>query len=598
MSAVPDGDRIEVAALGELKQITSGKQGAAYAVPSQKILDTWDAAFTEYGPETRPSLDVNALVAVVEFARGLPGEQGRMLAERVAWPYRVVVRDGTTVGFLARAVPRDFRLRLRGPQGEEEHVAQVQHLLNGPEMLARQGVAIDDRTRLELLRDVAETLALLHSLSITVGDAWPRNLLFSARARPHCFFTDADSMCLGGWAPLSRAETWGWNIPAGEALGTPAADAYRFALLAIRLFGGDQLTRDPMHLARVSPDLVVLAQRGLSENVIERPLPTEWLGPLASAIVALPAAAFHFAPTQTAQPGPVPGSVSAPPVLMYQTGPMPVVQMPMYQTGQMPAVPMYNTGQMPALPVPVSAGPAPLPVPMMGPAAATAAKSTAFLWWPLAAVAAVALAVVLVPIVTKATRSHSSIDSGSQSSTYNGANGAPGGTVNGNGNVGPTAPSQGVGSTDGSDQVNAFETVLAASIRDRTNLLRSLQEVAGCVNVQLALSTLQAVASGRAAEIQMAEGLETYAIDVGDPNAARDDLVSALQYSLAADQEYVTWAEGRVNSGCSRASRTPPSYLEGVNQSHQADAQKDNFVGDWTPIAEAYGVAAPAAGTI
>src|SRR5207237_112426 len=88
----------------------------------------------------------------------------------------------------------------------------------------------------------------------------------------------------------------------GEELATDHSDAYKFGLLAIRLFAGDQSARDPDVLSRVAPELAALASRSLSTTPGQRPKPADWLAPLDAAI---PAASLSL-------PGQPPGPARGP----------------------------------------------------------------------------------------------------------------------------------------------------------------------------------------------------------------------------------------------------------------------------------------------
>ena len=175
-------------------------------------------------------------------------------------------------------------------------------LLNGRRFLDNVGLAISMRQRLELLAAVADTMAFLHAHSIAVGDFSCTNLLFSLTPRPACFFLDCDSMSWGGRTALPAGETPEWELPAGEALATTAGDVYKFALLVLRMHTGAQHHRDATRLpADTWPPLRAQIERTLSSPPYQRPLITDWTGPLHAAAAAAPATI----PELPAEPGPV-----------------------------------------------------------------------------------------------------------------------------------------------------------------------------------------------------------------------------------------------------------------------------------------------------
>ena len=99
----------------------------------------------------------------------------------------------------------------------------------GGHFLEYVGIEISIRQRIQLLSSVAETLAFLHAHSIAVGDFSCKNILFSLRPTPSCFFIDCDSTSAGRRAvPFRPGRHPNGNCPRGEQLGTPAADVYKF----------------------------------------------------------------------------------------------------------------------------------------------------------------------------------------------------------------------------------------------------------------------------------------------------------------------------------------------------------------------------------
>lgn len=264
-----DSPEIDHARLGPLRQIGSGGQGKVF-----ELLDKADGSvYKEYSPRVIDDLDVDALRRFTRFAKRLDEPAKIALLGRTAWPQVIVRRDGVVRGFLMRRVPWGYTAELRfGPEVTRE-LAQVQFLLNHAAYLRERGLHVSDGFRLEFLRDTAETLALFHRLGISVGDLSPNNLLFSLTDRPRCFFIDCDTMCLHGDSVLPQVETPDWQAGGGEP-GTPASDAYKFGLLVVRLFAGDQQTKDP-EAVPVGLRTPVLAS--LSANPDRRPATADWL---------------------------------------------------------------------------------------------------------------------------------------------------------------------------------------------------------------------------------------------------------------------------------------------------------------------------------
>jgi hypothetical protein len=271
---------IDVEHLGALTEIGRGGQGRVFAVADSRIV------YKEYSAATLPEVNVEALKAAVALITDLGPRTAQDLYARTAWPMATVEREGKLIGFLMRAVPDAYRIQLTLPTGQVSRPAGVQYLLNTDEYLEERGLRFTDRMRLELLRDTAETLDRLHGLGIAVGDLSPNNLLFSLVSRPRCLFIDCDGMRIRGTSIMPQSETTDWDVGgvSDEELATPASDTYKFALLAIRLFAGDQQSRNPNALATSDPKLAELAAASLSRDPGRRPPLSEWVATLDAAL--------------------------------------------------------------------------------------------------------------------------------------------------------------------------------------------------------------------------------------------------------------------------------------------------------------------------
>ncbi|MBM7086640.1 hypothetical protein ACN267_25975 [Micromonospora sp. WMMD734] len=304
---------VSLSALGPRTRIGTGGQGTVYALTEDP---RW--VYKEYATRFVDDVDVTTLNRFVRLAAAA-GPDAETLLGLAAWPTAIVRKEGVVRGFLMPRVPDRFRVRIQLPRGPDTVLAQVQYLLNSDDYLLDRGLHIDDRTRLELLRDTGEALTLLHRLGICVGDLSPNNLLFSLDSRPRCYFIDCDAMRLDGDSVLAQAETPEWHVPDADAeeLATPATDAYKFGLLAVRLFAGDQQTRDPQAArTRLDRQLVTLAARSLDPAPHLRPAPQQWSDALERSIRRTP----PTAPPQRAAAAPTgpeptrPDAVRADPV--------------------------------------------------------------------------------------------------------------------------------------------------------------------------------------------------------------------------------------------------------------------------------------------
>ncbi|MET8461555.1 hypothetical protein ABZ422_20085 [Micromonospora zamorensis] len=267
--------RVTLASLGPLgDELGSGGQGKVYALPQSR---SPSLVYKAYSEEMLTVLDTDVLTAMIEVPSGLSAQDRHELLAAAAWPRDIVTENDHVRGFTMALVPQRFHTTLKLLYERPVRLGQTQLLLNPPDYLHRVELRIDDQFRLELLADVARTLRLFHRLGLTVGDLSPNNLIYSRTGKPRCHFIDCDAMQLNGRTVLPQVETTDWEVPeGGGALGSKASDAYKFALLCVRLFAGDQSTTDPSALLRAGPGVHALAVRALSGDAGDRPGLGKW----------------------------------------------------------------------------------------------------------------------------------------------------------------------------------------------------------------------------------------------------------------------------------------------------------------------------------
>jgi hypothetical protein len=269
--------RIDLSNLVLGSALGGGGQGKVTEVNGLVIKGHWPAALKIYTPGAR-NPDTAVLERIVGFPRQLSSGDSSWLDEHTAWPAVIAEDDGVVCGFLMRAIPPafyfDFQTQTRGP---ERKPAEIAFLLNPETYVRNSGIAITDHDRLALLTSLAGALSRLHGLGVVVGDLSPKNLLFSLGPSPGCFVIDCDAMRVRGETVLEQIQTPDWEVPAGEMSATPAADAFKFGLLAIRLFARDQSSQDTTALAAVSPELGRLAQLSQHRDPVQRPSPGTWM---------------------------------------------------------------------------------------------------------------------------------------------------------------------------------------------------------------------------------------------------------------------------------------------------------------------------------
>ncbi|MEY9995977.1 hypothetical protein ABIE67_008009 [Streptomyces sp. V4I8] len=272
-------------------RLGDGGQGIVYGVPRAPGKLSGQLAYKEYRPQVRP--DPVALQALAASLFTLDPADQSFLSDRLAWPTAIVYRgraplqlplsahSGTTVvGFLMQRVGSEFELNSAAIGGVKQQ--GLEFLLNPEAFLQTIGLTLDDRTRLDLLTDLASTLSRLHKGGVVVGDLSPKNVLFTLDGGPRVLLIDCDSMRYRTQDVLPQVETIGWSVPE-SAKATPASDTYKFGLIAARLFNQDQVSTDLGPLRGVAADVADLAQRSTQSDPARRPALAEWLHPLEQA---------------------------------------------------------------------------------------------------------------------------------------------------------------------------------------------------------------------------------------------------------------------------------------------------------------------------
>lgn len=137
-----------------------------------------------------------------------------------------------------------------------------------------------------------------------------------------------------------------------------------------------------------------------------------------------------------------------------------------------------------------------------------------------------------------------------------------------------------------SSQAAAINSLLSSSASARQSLPGAVSNVLHCTKVAGAVGQIQVVVTQRNTEVSQASTLSVSALANG--TTVKSDLLTALRSSLAADSDYLTWAQHQ-SSKCKPGAQTS-AYQAALGADSQAATAKKTFVGVWNPVAATYGL--------
>jgi hypothetical protein len=129
--------------------------------------------------------------------------------------------------------------------------------------------------------------------------------------------------------------------------------------------------------------------------------------------------------------------------------------------------------------------------------------------------------------------------------------------------------------------------LLSSSAATRRTLQGAVSEVNDCADLPSAVSRIQNAVNQRSTEYSQASALSTSAL--ADGTVMKTDLAAALRSSLAADRDYLAWAQQQLTAGCAPATQSS-AYNAAYTADAQANAAKEEFVQLWDPVAARYGI--------
>lgn len=214
--------------LGPMTALSQGGESIVYAldlIPQQ--------LYKRYSQDVRTDRESD-LISLIDLPGAMRDEHRDLVIERTAWPQRAVFSEGgALVGVVIPRAPGDFwfspvRSQIVRPLAELFFPEKIHGRVRWPEL--------DEVT--QVLRHVAELVAVLHGYGVVLGDISHANCLFRLDPSPSVYALDCDGYFPPGGDHDRYVQTPDWDDPLC-AEPAYASDDYKLALLILRTLHGD-----------------------------------------------------------------------------------------------------------------------------------------------------------------------------------------------------------------------------------------------------------------------------------------------------------------------------------------------------------------------
>jgi hypothetical protein len=239
-----------------------------------------------YKQYREPGADSAALKILVDVPAQLPPPERDWLLARTSWPLMRVFSNGRLSGFLMSEIPRQF---FAANSVGSTLLRELQFLVYPRKPLWGQIVPPDGasvQTRIEVAREFANLLRMLHGKSLVVGDVSMRNVLWKGMddGATAIFLVDCDGIRrLGSRPVLTQASTLDWNDPLQPQTGPDLdTDRYKLAVLVGRTLAQAPYLRpgDPLPFVSGVPEPMATRLESLWQCAAgargTRPNATQW----------------------------------------------------------------------------------------------------------------------------------------------------------------------------------------------------------------------------------------------------------------------------------------------------------------------------------
>jgi hypothetical protein len=275
--------RVPLAAIRtDLDQLATGGEGIVYSVRSQP-----QVVYKEYKVNIRPTLNVVALEELAELGSRVEPSDWSQISSRTSWPHTLVVDGVHTTGFLMNRIDKRFYKRYGLAKNPRRVLCEWNHIVYQSQPLGTGMMSeiprLETKQKLELINDLANTIATLHRHDIIVGDISGRNLLWTLDPEPQVLIIDCDSFRVEGkpgTSPSKQSPYWTDDLALGRDT-DQSSDCHKIAIAAYRAIWNDP-SRPPnasdvagSQRADVPDEIRALIAAGLASA--RRPSASEWV---------------------------------------------------------------------------------------------------------------------------------------------------------------------------------------------------------------------------------------------------------------------------------------------------------------------------------
>ena len=153
-----------------------------------------------------------------------------------------------------------------------------------------------------------------------------------------------------------------------------------------------------------------------------------------------------------------------------------------------------------------------------------------------------------------------------------------------------SSPPSSAGTVPVQQSVAELASIVAASASDRSRVISAIDRVQNCSLQPVAgEAAIQSVVADRRRSVSRLQSIATAKAATTSPLA--DDLMTTLNAAISDDLSYTSWMED-IASGhatCGGDPANDPNFAAAQAQSGRTNADKQQFVSLWNPLAARYG---------